>query len=486
MARFAPYLKLIGIDPVTQDWDVEQDGDAVLVPIKVDATVQYDAVADMASWANPFALANNAAAAMFPTYILRGSETDPLGMFAAVITPVVPALLGNIAVGIVDGLPTNLETPGATNLAVPCGLLGCFLTPKFTIPNAGPFNLDVRGAVLSLAGPFLESALGVDLPDGYFATNEYITFRQNALPLLEPARLPFDAANVLFGTNLSNPFADATEEALTSLVSLGYTDVVRDPVTGAYTRTLDEAGLNADDGGVPFGTLPDNVDWSLVPQDIFNSLVRGFQKEFLNGGVPGVNDPLTEPQANAIAALANLLGLGGLVQGGLINNLPDIGESLGGGLPDLQLPGVLSTESDDDSVQRTAQISELPGPASLTVVPSAGEDVEKTTDTPAPQRNRPLLNLVTGTGNPGAAATVGNGRTQLRDALTDQRSQVREAVADTRDNLRDAVTDTRAGFKKVFNEVGSHVNDFVKGSSSTGKPTSTANDDDKGDQQAAS
>ena len=90
------------------------------------------------------------------------------------------------------------------------------------------------------------------------------------MPLLEPARLPVDLANVLFGTNFSNPFADATEEALTSLVALGYTDVIRNP-DGTYTRTLDDAGMGANTGGVPFGTLPDNINWEQVPEDVINS-----------------------------------------------------------------------------------------------------------------------------------------------------------------------------------------------------------------------
>jgi hypothetical protein len=506
LARFAPYLKLFGIDPVTPDFDVEQDGDAVLVPIKVDATVQYDPVADMASWANPFALANNVAAGVFPTYILRGSAVDPLGMVTAVIEPVLPGLLGNVAFGALGGLPTNLQTPVVPLLNVPCAF-SCFIAPAFNVPNAGGFTIDVRGALMGVVGDLLGDTLGVDIPDGYFATNEYLTFRQNSLPLLEPARLPFDVANVLFGTNLSNPFADATEEALTSLVALGYTDVVRDPTTGVYTRTLTEAGLNANAGGVPFGTLPDNVDWNLVPGDIFHSLVRGFQKEFLGGGVPGINDPLTAPQANAIAALANLLGLGGLVQGGLINNLPGIGEALTGGLPDLQLPGLQAAASQDNSLQRvssTSGISQIPtttptltgtkttplatdpGTVSSTNVEPAlqGEDLQKLADASATQRNRPLLNLVTGTGNPGATTTVGNGRGQLRDAVADTRNQVRDAVTQTRNQLSDAVSGTHDQVKSVLNHIGEHVNDTVRGARDghVGGTTSTSNDEGKGTQ----
>src|SRR5690606_41485463 len=58
--------------------------------------------------------------------------------------------------------------------------------------------------------------------------------------------------------NFSNPFADAVEDALRILVNLGYTDVDQD---NGYRRTHDQAGLNADGGGVPFGTRPD-IDWA--------------------------------------------------------------------------------------------------------------------------------------------------------------------------------------------------------------------------------
>ena len=86
------------------------------------------------------------------------------------------------------------------------------------------------------------------------ALNLYLTVPVNdALPLLEPVKLPVDAFNLLTGANLNNPLATAVEPALTSLVNLGYTDVTRNVVNGVpeYDRTLDQAGVIT-----PFGTLP--------------------------------------------------------------------------------------------------------------------------------------------------------------------------------------------------------------------------------------
>ena len=79
-ARFAPIFAIFGIDTATNDFDVQTDGTAVLVPVKVDATVQNDLLSDFAAWPNPVTLLNNAAAFAFPTYILRGSDLSGVGL----------------------------------------------------------------------------------------------------------------------------------------------------------------------------------------------------------------------------------------------------------------------------------------------------------------------------------------------------------------------------------------------------------------------
>ena len=55
-ARFAPYFAPFGIDTATNDFEVQTDGTAVLVPVKVDATVQNDPLSDFAAWPNPVTL----------------------------------------------------------------------------------------------------------------------------------------------------------------------------------------------------------------------------------------------------------------------------------------------------------------------------------------------------------------------------------------------------------------------------------------------
>jgi hypothetical protein len=157
---------------------------------------------------------------------------------------------------------------------------------------------DSLTAVGGQASSQLGSALGADGP---LALNLYLTVPVNdALPLLEPVKLPVDVINLFTGANLNNPVATALEPALTSLVNLGYTDVTRKVVNGVpeYDRTLDQAGVIT-----PFGTLPSGVNWVQVPGDLIAQLAAGTETAIGQGVVSST------PVANPLATLANLLGI---------------------------------------------------------------------------------------------------------------------------------------------------------------------------------
>ncbi len=111
---------------------------------------------------------------------------------------------------------------------------------------------------------------------------------------------------------MANAFAPVLESA----ANLGYTDVVFNPVTGAYERTLTEAGVPT-----PFMSFPD-IDWGQVPGVLFNQLLAGIEKEFLSGNpTPGTPNALT----NLLGFLGGLGGLEGLLGGlGLEDLLGDI------------------------------------------------------------------------------------------------------------------------------------------------------------------
>lgn len=251
-ARFYPLAGLFGIDTITPDTEVTNSNDNVglvnipigntgivlgaanLIPIKVDATVEYDPLSDFGAWPNPFTLANSAAAGLFPTYILRG--VNAASLTEVVTNQLTPQLLAALG---------NTQTPLALNF---------YLTV--------PVN--------------------------------------NALPLLEPVKLPIDFINLVTGANLNNPIATAFEPALTTLVNLGYTDVKRtvgpDGVP-VYDRTLDQANVIT-----PYGSLPQNIDWGQVPEDLVIQLVAGIQKAIDDGLVSST------PVNNPLSAIGSLLG----------------------------------------------------------------------------------------------------------------------------------------------------------------------------------
>lgn len=240
LARFYPFGDLLGINTVTPDVNAVHSGQGLdvlgtgialgasnLLPVKVDATLEYQPFSDLAAWPNPFSLLNNLIAGTEPSYLLRGISTDTL---AAQLETAVGAVTGSILSG--DPLAANIY---------------------LTIPTA-------------------------------------------TLPLLEPLYLAGDVLNmVTFGTvgRIFTGLANALAPAISSLVNLGYTDVVRN-ADGTYTRTLDQAGR-----AVPFFSLP-NIDWSRVPGDIVHDLQVGLTKEFFSG------NPTPAPP-NVITALVSLL-----------------------------------------------------------------------------------------------------------------------------------------------------------------------------------
>ena len=92
-ARFGPLAALLGIDTVNPRTELTGDGGllgdsdllgyhlggANVLPILIDATYEYQPLSDFAAWPNPVTLANNLAAALLPTYMLRGLSLEGLG-----------------------------------------------------------------------------------------------------------------------------------------------------------------------------------------------------------------------------------------------------------------------------------------------------------------------------------------------------------------------------------------------------------------------
>jgi hypothetical protein len=223
LSRFYPLGDLLGIDLLTPDTAATHSGGlpllntglavggANVLPVKIDATAQYQPFSDFAAWPNPFTLANNLmAGTVGASYILRG----------------------------------------------------------LTLDN-----------ILEQVGDAVGDAVGNVTAGKPLALNIYLTLPAATLPLLEPLYLAGDVLNtVSFGTLGTFPIrlANALAPALTSMVNLGYTDVVRNP-DGTYTRTLTDAATPT-----PFFSFP-HVNPGQVVNDVIKSLMNGLHKEFFSG-----------------------------------------------------------------------------------------------------------------------------------------------------------------------------------------------------------
>lgn len=209
------------------------------------------------------------------------------------------------------------------------------------------------GAVAEQLTPQITGALGGTLGGDPLALNFYVTVPIDALPLLEPTYLVVDAINLFTGLNLNNPIGTALGPALTSLVNLGYTDVVRqwnDDGYWEYVRTFDDT-----DVPTAFGSFPD-VNWMNVPGDVFGALAAGVRQ--------AVEDGLfsRDPVKNALASLLNLLGLDNGLPGGIgdlgLNGVVDqIRDTLDGALSGLNLTRVSTPAANsvpDESSRRVA------------------------------------------------------------------------------------------------------------------------------------
>ncbi|MDT5016580.1 MAG: hypothetical protein QOD39_2740 [Mycobacterium sp.] len=153
-ARAYPFARLFGIDTVTPDTEVTSSGGipllgtglslggANLIPIKIDATVEYDLLSDFAAWPNPFSIANNLMGFLLPTYILRGVDMSRL---TPQLSTQLTDILGKIGT---DPLALNLYLTMPANslpLLEPLYLLtdltnlltlGAFPNPLGTLANA--------------------------------------------------------------------------------------------------------------------------------------------------------------------------------------------------------------------------------------------------------------------------------------------------------------------------------------------------------------
>jgi hypothetical protein len=338
-ARFGPLAALFGINTVNPTTQVSSSGGlggplgtsvggANLVPILIDATYEYQPLSDFASWPNPFTLGNNAAAALLPTYMLRGLTLE--GLDGQVID------LINDAVG----EAVELNDPLALNL---------YLTLQSkTLPMLEP---------LYLASDFL-----------------------NIVGLSPLAQIPMRLANalapalsILTNIGYSNVVRNADGTYTRDFTEAGVETPFLSFANINYGRALSDS-FNALLGGFqkeffsgnPTQGTP-NVLKNLLDALLSGNLLGG------TGAVPSGQTPGTA--ANPLAGL-----LGGLT--GVINNL--LGGLLGGGigssLTALQAPSTLSAQrsaADIPAADATFSQLSISGGAEDETAPEATESSEE-------------------------------------------------------------------------------------------------------------
>ncbi|MCX8564639.1 hypothetical protein OS122_27525 [Mycolicibacterium mucogenicum] len=256
LARFSSILKLFGVNAVTPDVAITSSGGtavgntglalggANLVPVKVDATVEYQPMSDFAAWANPVTLMNNLAAGLMPTYVLRGvDEATAAGQLVTQLE----SLVTNLTNG--GSASTNIYLTAAANhlpLLEPVYLAGDALNLVGLTPVG---NVAYRlGNALS---PVLTSLVNLGYSDAYWdaASGQYLRTLNTAATPVQFGALPhIDWSKV--GPRLMTSLVTGFEKAFTGPVS------VPNAISGAISL-ISKGGNLLSVGALP--SLPSSV-----------------------------------------------------------------------------------------------------------------------------------------------------------------------------------------------------------------------------------
>jgi hypothetical protein len=237
-ARLYPLFGLFGIDTVTPETQVTSRGGipilntglslggANLIPVKVDATVEYDLLSDFAAWPNPFSMANSLMGFVLPTYILRGLTLET-----------VPEQLETQLDEILDN---PLGEPLAINLYLTVGsetlplLEPLYLLSDITsIATLGVASTNPFGMLANALAPALTSLVNLGYTDVYRTpegeyertlTEAGIPTSFFSFPAVNPVQVIPDVINLLVKGFTKEFFSGnptpATPNAITSLINL--------------------------------------------------------------------------------------------------------------------------------------------------------------------------------------------------------------------------------------------------------------------------
>ncbi len=428
LARAYPFFGLFGIDTVTPETEVQSNGQGLpikignldtgltvgganLIPVKLDIGIQNFPASDFAAWPNPVTLANNAAALLFPTYIIRGLDaTDVTTSLLAQIVRQTPATLPTADKNLSFNYYLTIPVNGAPVLE-PTYLL----VDAVNLVTGVGFNNPIGTAL----NPVLESAGNLGYTDVERVQNsdgdwEYVrTFDDTevptafgSLPDVEWGNVPGDLLNLL-GVGFQQAIADG---------------LVGNPTTNALAALLGLLGLDnltplAGGAGLGLTAVADLAE-SLVGNALGSSLqAQGADTQALKTGFTPSD------------AASTSTGTGQTVP--------------------------LSTAAVDSGAEKAAG------------VPPAAKTAE--------QRRAPVADLLTDLGNslvPPAKTTgtnpKGAGRaTPVKDAVKQVGAEVKKTVDNVNDGLRKAAD----GVTKAVNDT---ADNLKKGASAQAKKTEKA------------
>jgi hypothetical protein len=338
-ARFGALASLFGINTVNPTTQVTNDGTGVpvlgtgielgaanVLPILIDATYEYQPLSDLASWPNPFTLANNLAAGLLPTYMLRGVSLDGLG----------DQILGQVDDLVQDALDLNK-----------------------------PLSLNVYVTLHSATSPMLEPL---------YLASDFL----NIVGLSPLAAIPMKLANALapalntlinigYANVVQNPdgtytrdFTNAgTETPFFSFANIDYGRVLGDVVNqlvGGFTKEFFSANPTP---GTP---------------NVLSNLLNGLLSGGLGGVLGGAPASGGSGATNPLGGLGDILGgLGGLL-GGILGGL---------GIGAAAAPLATSNQTASSIPEANAAFSRLSisgGATDETATPAADSEKTATTD----------------------------------------------------------------------------------------------------------
>ena len=204
--------------------------------------------------------------------------------------------LNTAEIGLALGYSAMADFPVTLNPFAVVNSLFATLLPTYVADGA-----TLQGADLTT----IETNIGLLVTAGISSTS-YSTLAPNALPLLEPLRLPARLLNAAFkaiGVPITVPtlLADALQPAAEILVNIGYTDVQTPSEGGTYNRTYDQAGVYT-----PYLSVNPltPAEWLQVPGDVVRALIGGFLPRLGSAARSAAVTPARTVAAPAVAAVA--------------------------------------------------------------------------------------------------------------------------------------------------------------------------------------